>query len=373
MLGQKKGAHNHIRVWGRQCIWKARLDGYIKNHKNTSRKNNTENMILQKGGTKRMNVKDVNKEKVIEQIDYYIENISTVQIDVMFVQKTQSRLNKYKALMFNCREKDIEAMVVETANNMRENLLNKEFDEYDLEVSVDDVVQVIEKEKVNNHEKLMKEITIEYSDENTVGEETDFGKFNFLILKISSNEEDRESLIFYKKHYKSPVKFKNTRSYIFNGKEPKIFREDLLIIGSNVDVLCMGSLFYIVNRNHFNSMLDFKDIYQRVVDSNEERIVECNVFENPKQFISDCKENGRHVVRLTKAILAKGFTNLENNKDRLSEILSNHNLNLELDGEGKIIYNKEHTGEILNLLLEHYVTSDLTNRRMLAKAIAKYE
>ena len=320
-----------------------------------------------------MNIEGRKKEDVIDQIDYYAENIDTVQIDLMFVQKTQSRSNKYKTLMFCCKEKDIEEMVVETIVNMKGHLEVKEFDKYDLEVSVDDVVQVIEREKVNNHEQIINRITLNLTDENIIGEGTDFGKFNFLVLKISSTKEDREPIIFYKQHYKSPAKFKNTCSYTFNGKEAKSFKKELLIIGSNVDALCIGQYFYIVNREHFNTMLDFKDVYQKIVDSNEEQIVECNVFENPEQFIIDCKENGRHVVRLTKAILADGFRNLKNNKNKLSEILSSHNLKLQLDDHGKIIYNKEHTGEILNLLLEHYVTSDLTARRMVAKAIEKYE
>jgi len=322
---------------------------------------------------KRLNIEDLNKNDVISTLEYYTENIETVQIEVMFVEKTQSKLNKYKTLMFNCREKDIEEMVVETINNMKSNLVEKEFDKYDLEVSVDDVIQVIEKEKVENHEKIVNKITIDYSDENTVGESTDFGKFNFLILKISSTEDERNSIIFYKQHYKSPAKFKNTLSYTFNGKEAISFNKDLLIIASNVDALCLGNLFYIVNRDHFNTMLDFKDVYQKIVDANEHQIIESDVFENPGQFIIDCKGNGRHVIRLTKAILAEGFKNLEENKNKLPEILSNHKLKLQLDEAGKILYNKDYTGEILNLLLEHYVTSDLTARRMVAKAIEKYK
>lgn len=320
-----------------------------------------------------MKTEDINKEDVIDQINYYAENIDTVQIDIMFVQKTQSRVNKYKTLMFACKEKDVEDMVVETINNMKEQLESKDFDKYDLEVSVDDVVQVIEKEKVENHEKIISKITIDLKEENTIGEETDFGKFNFLVIKISSTNEDKEPIVLYKRHYKSPAKFKKTRSFSFNGKEAKVFKKELLIIGSNVDALCMSEYFYIVNRDHFNTILDFKDVYQKIVDSNETQIVECDVFENPEQFIMDCKENGRHVVRLTKAILAEGFKNLESNKTKLPEILSNHKLQLQLGTDGKIVYNKEHTGEILNLLLEHYVTSDLTDRRMVAKAIEKYE
>ena len=110
-----------------------------------------------------MNIEEMNKEDVVDQINYYAENIDTAQIDIMFAQKTQSRLNKYKTLMFACREKDIDDMVGETINNMKEHLESKEFDKYDLEVSVDDVVQVIEKDKVDNHEQIISKITLNLS------------------------------------------------------------------------------------------------------------------------------------------------------------------------------------------------------------------
>lgn len=320
-----------------------------------------------------MGMGNLRKEDVISRLDYYVNNIGTVQIEVMFVQKTQSKLNKYKTLMFNCRESDIEDMVVETINNMKSNLENKEIDNYDLEVSVDDVVQVIAKDKVQNHEQIMSKITVDYKDDNTIGEDTDFSKLNFVVLNISGVEDDMAPISFYKQHYKSPAKFKGTRRFTFNGKEAKAYNKELLIIASNVDALCIGDYFYIVNREHFNTMLDFKDVYQKIITSNETQIVESAVFENPEQFIIDCKENGRHIVRLTKAILANGFKNLEENKSKLPDIMANHNLQLKLDETGKIQYDKNLTGEILNLLLEHYVTSDLTERRMVAKAIEKYE
>ena len=69
----------------------------------------------------------------------------------MFVQKTRSETNKYNTLMFSCEEKDIEKMALETLNNMKTYLDKKNFDNYDLEISLDDVIQVIEEKKVVNH------------------------------------------------------------------------------------------------------------------------------------------------------------------------------------------------------------------------------
>ena len=69
----------------------------------------------------------------------------------------------------------------------------------------------------------------------------------------------------------------------------------------------------------------------------------------------------------------ESFKNVKDNKNKLQDIKKDYKLNLEFTDDGKIVYNKEHVNEILNLLLEHYVTSALTDKRMLAKAIEKYE
>ncbi|MEE0940004.1 Kiwa anti-phage protein KwaB-like domain-containing protein, partial [Methanobrevibacter sp.] len=100
-------------------------------------------------------------------------------------------------------------------------------------------------------------------------------------------------------------------------------------------------------------------------------IKQAELFDNADDFIADCRNNGRYVTRLTKAILVESFKNVKDNKNKLQDIKKDYKLNLEFTDDGKIVYNKEHVNEILNLLLEHYVTSALTDKRMLAKAIEK--
>lgn len=135
----------------------------------------------------------------------------------------------------------------------------------------------------------------------------------------------------------------------------------------------IAGYFYITNRDNFNTMLNFKDVYYKIVDDNAEQIKQAELFDNAEEFIADCRNNGRYVTRLTKAILVESFKNVKDNKNKLQDIKKDYKLNLEFTDDGKIVYNKEHVNEILNLLLEHYVTSALTDKRMLAKAIEKYE
>lgn len=310
-------------------------------------------------------------------IVYYKDNLSgeSIQIDIMFVRKTASVKRLYKTWMLVCRNRDVEEMLEETLSNMERITKEREIDNYDLEVSADDVVQVIKEERVVNYPQIMESVSVEYTDENTITENTDYDKLDFVVLKISDNsvENPRPAITILKKHLKSPAKFRGTKRFVFNGKEAVAFDKPLLVIGSNVEAFHLAGYFYITNRDNFNSMLNFKDVYYKIVDDSVEVIKRADLFDHADEFIADCRSNGRYITRLTKAILVDSFKNVETNKNKLKDIKRDYKLNLEFTADGKIVYNKEHVNEILNLLLEHYVTSALTDKRMLAKAIEKYE
>lgn len=277
--------------------------------------------------------------------------------------------------MLVCRNQDVTDMIKETIENMKIVCEKRKVDNYDLELSTDDTIQVIEEEKVLNYPQLINCLSVNYTDENVVSDETDYNEFGYVVIKISDNSEKnaKHPITILKKHFKSPAKFKGTKSFIFNGKQAEVFEKQLLVIGSNIDAINIDNFFYIVNRDTFNTMLNFKDFYYKVIDENTENIVQAELFDDVETFISDCRNDGRYVIRLTKAILTESFKNVKKNKQKLKEIKRDYRLNLEFTQEGKIIYKKENVSEILNLLLEHYVTSALTDEKMLAKAIEKYK
>lgn len=310
-------------------------------------------------------------------IVYYKDNLKEeyIQVDIMFVKKTVNAKRLYKTWMLLCRNRDIKEMLEETLANIEKVIQERTIDEYDLELSTDDTIQKIEEEKVVNYPLLAESFTVDYTDDNTINENTDYDKLNFIVVKLSDNseEEPKPAITVLKKHLKSPAKFKGTKRFVFNGKEAKAFDKPLLVIGPNVEAFNVEGYFYIVNRNNFNTMLNFKDVYYKIIDDNVEQIKQTELFDNADNFIADCRNDGRYITRLSKVILAGNFKNVEDNKNKLQNIKNDYKLNLEFTEDGKIVYKKEHVNEILNLLLEHYVTSALTDKRMLAKAIEKYE
>ena len=319
----------------------------------------------------------MNMTELQELVIYYRNNLSQqhIQVDIMFAKKKAGTRQLYKTWMLLCRNRDVEEMLEETLFNMERLIQERTIDEYDLELSTDETIQVIEEEKVVNYPQLTEAITINYTDDNIINENTDYDKLDFAVVKLSDNSEDeaKPAITILKRHLKSPAKFKGTKRFIFNGREAVAFNRSLLVIGANIEAFNVAGYFYITNRDNFNTMLNFKDVYYKIVDENTEQIKQAELFDNTDDFIEDCRNNGRYITRLTKAILVESFKNVKNNKDRLQDIKKNYKLNLNFTEDGKIIYNKEYVNEILNLLLEHYVTSALTDKRMLAKAIEKYE
>jgi hypothetical protein len=277
--------------------------------------------------------------------------------------------------MLVCDDIDVTDMMLGTFGNIKEIISERQFDKYDLELSADETVQIIDKGKVINYQLISDNITVDYTDENTISDKTDYDKFDFIVIRISDTSKDnlKPQLTIFKRHFKSPAKFKGSKSYLFNGRKAKEFSQKLLIIGTNVEAINVGDYFYIFHREYFNSMLKFKDFYYKVIDEYAEEICDSGLLDNSDQFVLDCRNDGRYVTRLTKAILLDSFKNVKEHRERVPHIIKKHKLRLEINKEGVVVYQKESIGEMLNLLLQHYVTSDLTDKSLIAKAIEKYE
>ena len=275
--------------------------------------------------------------------------------------------------MFECANNDIKNTVIKSLDNLIAIISKRKIDEYDLELSADNSVQTVSVDKVIHFEEIVKQITTVLTDENTLKDSNIFDKIDFDIIQITLPDYDVGKIFLCKKHINLAGKFKESTRYTFNGEEFKVLKDEILVFGTNVESIELDDYFYVVNRNSFNSMFDYKDVYTKVIEENTKAIQQSNIVDNADQFIEDCKTDGRYAPRLTKAILTNVFANVINNKDRLSKIKENYGLKIELSDDNTIAYHdRKDIPEILNVLLEHYVTSALTDNKMLAKAIEKY-
>ncbi len=142
-------------------------------------------------------------------------------------------------------------------------------------------------------------------------------------------------------------------------------KEDAMLIDEN---------YYIFNRNAFNSIFAYKDVFARIISNNKDEIRKSGLLNEPDKFVSDCETDGRYLTRLTKVILAKGFDEVSKRKSEIPSVIKDFNLSLNTTSTGEIIYKgKENIPELLNLLLRHYVIDALTSNKMIASAIQEYQ
>ena len=295
-----------------------------------------------------------------------------VEVNVMFVDQNNQRKRRYIGYMLKTQLSDITKVVKKSLDYLLEELDRRSLDNYDLEISVDDSLQMVCEEEVIYGKDILDEMSIEYTKDNTVSEDTNLLRIKFIVIQIFYAKD--KSIYLYKKYVQPTAAYNTAEKYIFSGGILKPFEKDIITISSVVDAFLLGDYYYVLNRNSFNSIFCYKDVYKRILDINQGMISNSGLLSDASKFISDCEGDGRYLTRLAKAILAKGFEEVSKKKAEIPAVINDFNLSLQVDANGKIVYRgKEDIPELLNLLLRHYVIDALTSNKMIATAIQEYQ
>lgn len=319
----------------------------------------------------------LSKEDLSKELNFYMKNKEKYTCEIMFVKKTQSKAKRYIGYMLECGNEKIANNTVEQSLKSVLKYIEKSLEttRYDLDLANDDKIQVIEKENVINSNAILNLITDILNEENTMTDKVNFSSLDFIVIKLCSPEESIDDLYLFKKCMHFSAKFRDAMKYTLNGKVLKTYDEEILTIGTNVETILYKNFFYIFNRNSFNSMFDYRDLFYKVIDENTEQIVKLELFEEAKEFINDCRNDGRYNGRLAKAILLGCFNKEQFEKDRVKKLKSlfSEKIEVDLSENGKIMYSgKSDINCILNIMLKHYVIDPVSQEKMIAKAIERY-
>lgn len=318
----------------------------------------------------------LNNQQIVDLMNSFEDNISNLEIDIIFVDSNYQRIHKFKEykLLIDGHEAEITPTVKGIFNYIISEIPKRSFETYDLELNIDDTVQIVEKSKVINGDELLSEIDQMITDNNQLLDSSiNLKGLNFIVIKIY-NPTNEKKLYLFQRYVHPTTKYSNSFKYVLNGKVAKLFNKDLVTINTSVDAILYENNYYILNRQNFNRMFNFKDVFYKIIEDNTEKIEQSNLFVLPDNFIEDCKQDGRYLPRLTKVILAEGFNSVNDNKNKLPELKEQYGLSFNLNEDNRIDYNgKSQITDILNVLLDHFVISALTQKKMLAKAIEKYE
>lgn len=125
---------------------------------------------------------------------------------------------------------------------------------------------------------------------NKINEETSFEKINFIYFKIEKPNSDIKIVIF-KKFIKPQNALRKAMRVKMLGEKMKRVKEDILYLDSLVSCFEYNGKFYIFDRNHFNSLFKFREMYCRLIDNNSSEICETEFIDDPEAFIEKCKNN----------------------------------------------------------------------------------
>ena len=299
-----------------------------------------------------------------------VEN-GTAEINVMLVDQNNQRKKRYKGLMLKTKLDDLKSVLTGSFEYVLDELDKRTLDIYDLEISVDESTQMVSKDDVIHGEEILQEITVDLTEDNVVSENTDLAKIKFMVIQIYVK---KKSLYLFKKYVQPSTAYKTSEKYIFSGGTLKPFTDEIITINSYVDAMLLDETYYVFNRNTFNSIFAYKDVFAKILNDNTEMIRNSGLLTEADQFVSDCESDGRYLTRLTKVILAKGFDEVAKKKSEIPSVIKEFNLSLKTSMEGEIVYRgKEDIPELLNLLLRHYVIDALTSNKMIAAAIQEYQ
>lgn len=313
------------------------------------------------------------KDDVKNGVQTFVDAIwfGEAEINIMLVDQNNQRNKRYKGLMLKNKIEDVKDVVLKSFEYVVEEIDKRTLDAYDLEISVDESTQMVKKADVIHSGEIIDEITVDYTDQNVLTESTDLSKIKFIVIQIYS---DGKSFYLFKKYQQPTSAYKTSQKYTLSGGLLKPFTDEIITINSFVDAFLFEETYFVFNRNAFNSIFAYKDVFSKILNDNIGTIRESGLLTDTETFVNDCESDGRYLTRLTKVILAKGFDEVTKKKAEIPGVIKEFNLSLKTTGEGEIVYRgKEDVPELLNLLLRHYVIDALTSNRMIAAAIQEYQ
>lgn len=248
--------------------------------------------------------------------------------------------------------------------------------DYDiLSFSERDYIEIIKKEDVPYLSGMM--ISTADPKLDTIGEDH-FDKIWGYMVRI----ENKDEILFLFKKY-TPKKL------LEKGKIPMVCRQghfeklesQIVAIEDNYDAALLIKenrkdriaaepfMLLIFNKSQFESLFSFMEFYKKVVEDKFNYIKDKALFDDTGKLIKCCQNDARKIRKLARIINNGLFESM--NLDKIKANAEAFNLKIEFDGDWKIKINELQIWEILKILDDDYVKSEITDHRYEAHAKMK--
>jgi len=217
-------------------------------------------------------------EELSNTVQYFQENIDDVGVNCIFVNQDNSRKKIYRAYNLNCDISLIKGTVIGTLKNLLTRMENCSLTEYDFEYNKDETIQYLNKSDVVYSDEIIKNISVNLDDSNTLSDATKMDNLDFIVVQLVAGNDVIKDLYLYKKYIKSSTAFNKSVKLVFDGAQPKIFDKPILTISDNIDTVLFNDEYYIISRNGFNSIFNYKEGFKKIIDNGYAEIEAASVF-----------------------------------------------------------------------------------------------
>lgn len=315
----------------------------------------------------------MNKKILKEDLVGMINKFENKNEPLILLFNKENRKDKYKQFQINFEGKVSKEIANSYFKTLIDNIKNREVIKYDFERNDNDTIQqinsklIVEADNINS--KIIKDEKAPYVDR-----KTNFKKFQFIVIRYFFKMNDEiKTLTVYSKYYQPAEKFKKSFKYCFLDDEIKKLNSDILYFDGRVDAFEIENNYYIINMKSFNSIFDFKEGFNQIIEAKRSTIEKQGFLDNPNEFINDCKNDGRYNKRLCKIITSDAYESLEGQVHKLPNYFKRFKISLSLDKKNIIKYRgKEDINEILNILMRRYAIDGLSEEEMIITGIEEY-
>lgn len=155
----------------------------------------------------------------------------------------------YRTIFEGNEIKDFKNIVLNTIEFYLE---NRSIEKYDLEVSCDDSIEIVDTKFVKEYETLIEKANNE-ANKNSINKDTNLDKINFIYLKLEIPNSETK-IVILKKFIKPQTTLRQAMKLKILGDKMQRVNEDILYLDNSVASFEYNGKFYIFDRNYFNSL-----------------------------------------------------------------------------------------------------------------------
>ena len=237
---------------------------------------------------------------------------------------------------------------------LEENEDDLDYRDYDPDIQIDrNIILKIARAEVN----LVEEYLEKLDDLENMDDSRQIKQRNLWGYIVHFNDID---LYMFKKFSSTKVTLKSKgfmNALIQDGVLNSV-EDDLITFDPNIDCLLYDDQFLIFNKQNFEKVFDFFDKMYEIVEEKIGDLATKGYIQETDRLYAHCKRDSRKIRRLKNILDSDLLDSID--KTKFNEMNEKFELGLAFDEEGNIIVDEEKTWQILALLNDDFLNSDLT-------------